>query len=122
MIPRIKQVKPLDNYILYVLFDDGKAVLYDVKEDMETVPDYGDLKAVYGLFNQVQLDQSRTCVYWTDDIDLPSDVVYEYGKHLTKAWDPDYTRVTPAEKKALEEADREIAEHETIPHEAINWD
>lgn len=33
MIPRIKEVKPLDNYMLLVVFDDGKTVLYDVKED-----------------------------------------------------------------------------------------
>ncbi len=31
------------------------------------------------LFQQVQLDPSRTCVYWNEDIDLPSDVLYEYG-------------------------------------------
>lgn len=79
MIPKIKEVKSLDNYMLSVVFDDGKAVLYDVKEDMETIPQYRDLKDIYGLFEQVQLDQSRTCVYWTDDIDLPSDTIYEYG-------------------------------------------
>ena len=33
MIPRIKSVKAMDDYILYVIFDDGKSVLYDVKED-----------------------------------------------------------------------------------------
>lgn len=38
MIPRIKEVKPLDNYMLSVVFDDGKTVLYDVKEDIETIP------------------------------------------------------------------------------------
>ena len=79
MIPRIKEVKPLDNYLLLVVFDDGKTVLYDVKEDIETIPQYGDLKDIYGLFKQAQMDQSRTCVYWTDDIDLPSDTIYEYG-------------------------------------------
>ena len=48
MIPRIKEVKPLDNYMLLVVFDDGKTVLYDVKEDIETIPQYGDLKDIYG--------------------------------------------------------------------------
>ncbi len=37
---------------------------------------------MYALFNQVQLDSSRTCVYWNEDIDLPSDSIYEYGKSL----------------------------------------
>ena len=79
MIPRIKTVKPMPDYKLKVLFDDGKTVIYNVKEDIETIESYKDLAAVQGLFEQVQLDESRTCVYWNDQIDLPSDTIYEYG-------------------------------------------
>ncbi len=80
MIPRIKDITPLPDFLLRVVFDDGKAVLYDVKEDMEQLEDYRDLRTIAGLFDQVQLDQSRTCVFWNDRIDLPSDAIYEYGK------------------------------------------
>ena len=38
-----------------------------------------DLKNISGLFESVQLDKSRTCVFWNDYIDLPSDAIYEYG-------------------------------------------
>ena len=79
MIPKIKTVDPLPDYKLKVLFDDGKTVIYNVKEDIETIESYKDLEAVQGLFEQVQLDESRTCVYWNDQIDLPSDTIYEYG-------------------------------------------
>ena len=79
MIPRIKMVEPLPDYKLKVLFDDGKTVIYNVKEDIETIDSYKDLAIVQGLFEQVQLDESRTCVYWNDRIDLPSDTIYEYG-------------------------------------------
>lgn len=79
MIPRIKMVEPMPDYKLKVLFDDGKTVIYNVKEDMETIESYKDLATVHGLFEQVQLDESRTCVYWNDQIDLPSDTIYEYG-------------------------------------------
>ena len=82
MIPRIKSVKPMKNYMLEVDFDDGKKVLYDVNDDIATLPGYEDLKNIYGLFEQVQLDESRTCVFWNDEIDLPSDAIYEYGKVL----------------------------------------
>lgn len=78
MIPRISSVRPLPDFLLAVDFDDGKRVLYDVKEDMN-LPGYDQLRAVTGLFQQVQLDQSRTCVYWNDEIDLPSDAIYQYG-------------------------------------------
>lgn len=77
MIPRIKSVKPLQNYLLRVVFDDGKDCIYNVKEDIDTIEQYRDLKTIYGLFEQVQLDESRTCVFWNDEIDLPSDVIYE---------------------------------------------
>ena len=79
MIKLIKRIVPLPDYVLEVSFDDGKTVLYDTKEDMN-LPGYDALRSVAGLFQQVQLDQSRTCVYWNDEIDLPSDILYEYGK------------------------------------------
>lgn len=80
MIPRIKSVKPMKNFVLQVVFDDGKGVLYNVEDDIDTIPSYQDLKTIPGLFNQVQLDPSRTCVFWNDMIDLASDTIYEYGE------------------------------------------
>ena len=79
MIPRIFNIKPLPDYLLDVSFDDGRRVIYDVKEDMH-LPGYSALRDIYGLFQQVQLDESRTCVYWNEDIDLPSHALYEYGR------------------------------------------
>ena len=79
MYPRIKSVKPLPDLFLSVAFDDGKRVLYDVKEDLH-LPGYSVLQDQRGLFEQVQVDTSRTVVYWSEDVDLPSDSIYEYGK------------------------------------------
>ena len=84
MIPRIKKLEPLENYRLFVVFDDGTKIIYDVKEDIENIPDYSVLMTTYGLFNQVQLDQSRTCIFWNDYIDLPSDAIYEYGSKISE--------------------------------------
>ena len=64
MIPRIKKISVLDDYILFVEFDDGYKVLYDVKDDIKTLPSFRALMDVYGLFKQARLDSSRTCVYW----------------------------------------------------------
>lgn len=83
MIPRIKSVKTVVDYHLIVAFDDNKVVEYDVKEDIDAVEDFTDLEKIPGLFEQVQLDESRTCVFWNDRIDLPSDTIYEYGKEIT---------------------------------------
>lgn len=80
MIPKIKNVQPMPDFILSVTFDDGKKVQYDVMEDIKQIERYRDLLSIHGLFNQVQLDESRTCVFWNEDIDLPSDTLYEFGK------------------------------------------
>ena len=82
MRPRIKAVEPRPNFRLYVVFDDGKIVLYNVMEDIEQIASYRDLLAIAGLFDQVKLDQSRTYVFWNDRIDLPSDTIYEYGEKV----------------------------------------
>ena len=79
MLQKIKRLKPLDGFMLKVVFDDGKNVLYNVGEDIESIPSYQDLKVIHGLFKQVQVDKSRTCVFWNDMIDIPSDTIYEYG-------------------------------------------
>ena len=82
MIPRIRELKPKENFILEVTFDDGYQVVYDVLEDIRTIESYAILEQIPGMFEQVQLDSSRTCVYWSDEIDLPSDTIYEYGKAM----------------------------------------
>lgn len=81
MIQRIKSVQPLPNFILDVVFDDGCHVHYDVKEDM-TLPGYDALRTVPGLFASVCTDESRNCVCWNEDIDLPSDTIREYGRSI----------------------------------------
>ena len=80
MIPRIKSVKPLSQFFLEVVFDDGRKCIYNVEEDIKQIKSYEDLRNIPGLFQQAQLDTSRTCVYWNENIDLPSDIIYEYGK------------------------------------------
>ena len=80
MIPRIKSVKPLSSFFLEVVFDDGKKCIYDVEEDIKQINSYEELRNLPGLFQQVKLDTSRTCVFWNENIDLPSDTIYEYGK------------------------------------------
>ena len=79
MIRRISSLSPLSDFRLSVTFDDGRRVIYDVKEDLD-LPGYRLLRDVRGLFQQVQLDESRTCVFWNEEIDLPSDAIYEFGQ------------------------------------------
>ena len=79
MIPRIKSFVPQEGFQLLVTFDDGRIVRYDVMDDILTIPAFKDLETEYGLFQNAQLDPSRTCISWNSEIDLPSDTIYEYG-------------------------------------------
>lgn len=110
MIPRIKTIKPIENYKLYVVFDDGESGFYDVGKDIEQIPQFMELKTVEGLFRQVQLDESRTCVFWSDMIDLPSDAIYECME----------VQPTEDEIKSIEEAKSDKSK--PTLHSEIKWD
>ncbi len=75
--PRIINVNALQDYCLRISFDDGRTVIYDMKEDIATLPGYDEL--LHGLFPYFEVDKSRTCISWSERIDLPSDTLYEYG-------------------------------------------
>ena len=79
MIPRIKNIKLMGDFLLLIEFDGGERVLYDMKDDIKTLPDFKILESENGLFENFQLDSSRTCVSWSDRVDLPSDTLLEYG-------------------------------------------
>lgn len=51
--------------------------------------------------------------------DSDVNLAYELVKKLVLAWDPDFTKLTPAERARLEEAENDP---ETVSIDAINWD
>ena len=46
----------------------------------------------------------------------------EMIKRIVLAWDPDFTKLTPAEAEAPREAEAEIARGDTVSDDAIDWD
>lgn len=46
----------------------------------------------------------------------------ELVRKLVLAWDPDYTRATPAEDAAMERAVREMEAGDYVTDEDIDWD
>jgi hypothetical protein len=79
MIPRIKSVEPMGDFKLFVRFDEGRDVVYDLSDDIRDIAAFQELNTLPGLFGNARLDSSRTCVVWNERIDLPSDTIYEYG-------------------------------------------
>ena len=84
MIPRIKKIEPREGFRLHIVFDGGEEVIYDLNDDISKIPDFSIPKTENGLFENFKMDESRTCVYWSDRVDLPSDTLLEYGKKICK--------------------------------------
>ena len=49
-------------------------------------------------------------------------LAFEVVKKLVLAWDPDYTKATPAEHTAMEQAVKELDAGEYVTDSAIKWD
>lgn len=79
---RIRSLRTEKDLNLWVTFDDGYECIYDIKDDIPYYPALRQLLMIPGLFNSVRLDESRTCVYWNEEIDLPSDIIREYGRRV----------------------------------------
>ena len=49
-------------------------------------------------------------------------LAFELVKKLVLAWDPDFTKLTPAEKAELDKAAAEMETGNYVSDSAINWD
>ena len=49
-------------------------------------------------------------------------LAFELVKKLVLAWDPDYTKLTPMEKAALDKAAAEMEAGDYVTDSAIDWD
>lgn len=48
-------------------------------------------------------------------------LAYEIVKKMVLAWDSDFTKLTPAERKSLDAAELDFQTGNTVKHEEINW-
>jgi len=49
-------------------------------------------------------------------------LAYELIKRMVLAWDPDFTKLTSAERKRLEETEQDFLAGNIVNHNEINWD
>ena len=79
MFYKIKDIKPLENFILEVTFENGKIKYYDVSKLFLKWPSFHMLKDVVGLFNLVKVDDGGYGISWNDEIDLSCNELWENG-------------------------------------------
>ena len=75
----VKNVKPLNDYVLLVEFENNEQKKYDVKPLFNKWEAFKALLSVYGLFKLVKVDQGGYGISWNDEIDLSCDELYHNG-------------------------------------------
>jgi Protein of unknown function (DUF2442). len=78
---KVKDVKPLDDMKLFVLFENDVTKIYDVRQLIPEYPIYNELKNK-SLFNLVHVDCGGYAIAWNEDIDIPEVELWEGGIEL----------------------------------------
>ncbi|MCC8078768.1 MAG: DUF2442 domain-containing protein [Oscillospiraceae bacterium] len=77
---RVKEVQPLDDFTLSVLFVNGVRKLYDVKR---LFPEFGEMFAPLqdnpALFKNVHVDCGGCGIAWNGDMDISECELWENG-------------------------------------------
>ena len=81
-IPKIKAVKPLDNMILMVTFDNNIMKHDDVKKIIDKFPVFEELKNK-SIFNLAHVDCGGYGVSWTEEIDLSEYEIWDKGIQIS---------------------------------------
>lgn len=82
MFHKVKEVRPLSDFRLAVLFESGERRNYDVRPLFDKWQTFKALSDIAGLFNQVKVDAGGYGISWNDEIDLSCDELYFNGKSL----------------------------------------
>ena len=77
MFHKVKEVKPLENYILEVTFQDNTKKYYDVSKLFRKWEIFQSLRTINGLFEQVKVDNGGYGISWNDEIDLSCNELWE---------------------------------------------
>jgi DNA-binding XRE family transcriptional regulator len=92
MTHRIKSVKPLENFVISVVFQNGVEKKYDMRNLYPEFPQFRDFENDVYLFRQVKVDVGGYGVSWNDELDLDAEDIWENGtetnnKHAVDAID-----------------------------------
>lgn len=77
-IPKIKEVKPLNDLVLLVRFDNNITKKYDVKPLLSRYPVFQNLQNPE-LFKQVAVDCGGYGIAWNEEIDLSEYEIWNNG-------------------------------------------
>lgn len=79
MFYKVKDVKPLDNFILLITFENNEIKYYDVKTLFNKFTAFQDLVNIPGLFKLVKIDEGGYGISWNENIDLSCNELWNNG-------------------------------------------
>ena len=79
MTHRITSVRPLENYTLSVIFQNGAEKSYDMRTLYPVFPQFRAFEEVKGLFQQVTVDTGGYGISWNDELDLDAEEIWING-------------------------------------------
>ena len=79
MTHRIISVKPMDNMILSVVFQNGIEKTYDISSLYDVFPQFRILEKDKYLFEEVKVDVGGYGISWNDELDIDSNSIWEEG-------------------------------------------
>lgn len=80
MFYKVKKIEPLDNFILYVTFENDINKYYDLKEIFDKWHEFKILQNNKQLFSNVKIDNGGYGVSWNEELDLSCNELWENGK------------------------------------------
>ena len=79
MTHRIISVKPMDNMMLSVVFQNGIEKTYDISSLYDVFPQFRILEKEKYLFEEVQVDVGGYGISWNDELDIDANTIWEEG-------------------------------------------
>ncbi len=79
MTHKIVSVKPMDNLVLLVGFQNGIEKTYDMRALYPVFPQFAIFETDMDLFHQVRVDTGGYGISWNDDLDLAAEDIWEGG-------------------------------------------
>ena len=84
MFHKIKTVKPAENTVLLVCFQNGIEKIYDLKMLYNVFPQFKIFETDKQLFSSVKIDVGGYGISWNDDLDLDAEEIWENGTETGK--------------------------------------
>lgn len=89
MAHRIESVKPLENFVVSVIFQNGIEKEYDVKILFSEYPQFLEVEHVTGLFEKVEVDVGGYGICWNDELDLDAEEIWCSGQETGRRFKVD---------------------------------